>query len=55
MPGTVELPSIMQRATGTKISPLAGRPAPKEMLLNVARLENEYFTCRPDLTDASSL
>jgi phosphoglucomutase len=35
----------------TAISPLAGRPAPKEMLVDVARLEREYFDCRPDLSD----
>ncbi len=25
------------------ISPLAGKPAPKEMLVDLARLEREYF------------
>ena len=33
------------------ISPLAGKPAPKEMLIDLARLEREYFECRPDLDD----
>ena len=33
------------------ISPLAGRPAPKEMLVDVARLEREYFERQPDLSD----
>jgi phosphoglucomutase len=33
------------------ISPLAGKPAPKEMLVDLARLEREYFECRPDLDD----
>jgi phosphoglucomutase len=33
------------------ISPLAGEPAPKEMLIDVARLECEYFARRPDLDD----
>src|SRR6516165_412230 len=33
------------------ISPLAGRPAPKEMLVDVARLEREYLERRPDLSD----
>jgi len=33
------------------ISPLAGRPAPKEMLVDVARLEREYFESRPDISD----
>jgi phosphoglucomutase len=33
------------------ISPLAGKPAPKEMLVDLARLEREYFECQPDLDD----
>ena len=37
------------------ISPLAGKPAPKEMLIDVARLEKEYFERRPDLQDPNQL
>ena len=37
------------------VSPLAGKPAPKEMLIDVARLEREYFERRPDLNDVSQL
>ena len=37
------------------ISPLAGRPAPKEMLVDVARLDREYFERRPDLSDPNQL
>jgi len=33
------------------ISPLAGEPAPKELLVDLARLEREYFERRPDLDD----
>jgi phosphoglucomutase len=33
------------------ISPLAGRPAPREMLVDPARLEREYFQRQPDLDD----
>jgi phosphoglucomutase len=33
------------------ISPLAGKPAPKELLVDVARLERAYFERRPDLSD----
>jgi phosphoglucomutase len=33
------------------ISPLAGKPAPKELLVDVARLERDYFERRPDLSD----
>ena len=37
------------------ISPLAGKPAPKEMLVDVARLEREYYERRPDLADPAQL
>jgi phosphoglucomutase len=37
------------------ISPLAGKPAPKDMLIDVARLEREYFERRPDLDDPEQL
>src|SRR5713101_6304105 len=37
------------------ISPLAGKPAPKEMLIDPVRLEREYFARRPDLDDPSQL
>ena len=33
------------------ISPLAGKPAPREMLVDPARLEREYFERQPDLDD----
>ena len=33
------------------ISPLAGKPAPREMLVDPARLEREYFESQPDLDD----
>src|ERR1019366_7047135 len=31
------------------ISPLAGKPVPKEMLVDLARLERDYYVRRPDL------
>jgi phosphoglucomutase len=37
------------------ISPLAGKPAPKEMLIDLARLEREYYERRPDLDDPEQL
>jgi phosphoglucomutase len=37
------------------ISPLAGHPAPKDMLVDVARLEREYFERRPDVSDANQM
>ena len=33
------------------LSPLAGKPAPKEMLVDLGRLEQEYFAARPDPAD----
>lgn len=37
------------------ISPLAGKPAPQALLVDVARLEREYFERRPDLGDPNQL
>ena len=37
------------------ISPLAGKPAPKEMLVDLTRLDREYFERRPDLDDPNQL
>ncbi len=49
----------MPRAIDTRpvpsISPLAGRPAPKEMLVDVAQLERGYFERRPDLSDPNQM
>jgi phosphoglucomutase len=38
-----------------EISPLAGKPAPKELLVDLARLEREYYERRPDLADPNQL
>ncbi|MFY9781524.1 MAG: phosphoglucomutase (alpha-D-glucose-1,6-bisphosphate-dependent) [Candidatus Baltobacteraceae bacterium] len=35
------------------LSPLAGKPAPLEMLVDPARLEHEYYARRPDMDDPS--
>jgi len=37
------------------LSPLAGKPAAKEMLVDLARLEREYYARRPDPADPSEL
>src|SRR5471030_705034 len=37
------------------ISPLAGKPAPKNMLVDLARLERDYYERRPDVADANQL
>lgn len=38
---------------GMPVSPLAGKPAPKELLVDVAAIEREYFERRPDIADAT--
>src|SRR5246500_1990171 len=52
MPHTVEKHSVSQ---GPALSPLAGKPAPKELLIDVARLEREYFDRKPDVSDRTQL
>ena len=37
------------------ISPLAGKPAPKEMLVDMTRLEREYYARRPDMGDRNQM
>jgi phosphoglucomutase len=37
------------------ISPLAGKPAPKEMLVDLARLEREYYERKPDVGNPNQL
>src|SRR5215469_1961046 len=55
MPDTIEGRSAVKLPAETTVSPLAGQPAPKEMLLDVARLEMEYFERHPDLQDRNQL
>ena len=43
------------RAGEPSVSPLAGKPAPKGMLIDVARLEREYFERKPDVSDHNQL
>src|SRR5580693_7176795 len=52
MPSTLETQSMTGQPD---ISPLAGKPAPKELLADVARLQKEYFERRPDLDDPNQL
>jgi len=55
MPNNVETRSPVAVANQSSLSPLAGKPAPKEMLVDVARLEGDYFERRPDLQDPNQL
>jgi phosphoglucomutase len=49
MSSAVNTPSI------EKISPLAGLPAPKELLIDPARVERDYFARKPDIDDPSQM
>jgi phosphoglucomutase len=37
------------------LSPLAGQPAPKELLVDLTRLERDYFNRQPDIGDPNQL
>jgi phosphoglucomutase len=52
MPHTLEENLVTK---GPALSPLAGKPAPKELLIDVARLEKEYFDRKPDVSDRTQL
>ena len=52
MASTVEGHSV----SGTSItSPLAGKPAPKELLIDPARLQQDYYERRPEVHDRNQL
>ena len=53
-PALEKKPAATQMS-GSRISPLAGKLAPREMLVDLARLEKEYFDRKPDLEDANQL
>ena len=52
------MPSSLKAHTSTaaqgkqNISARAGKPAPKELLVDVSRLEKEYFERKPDMADS---
>jgi len=51
MPSPVETKPAATQSMPSTISPLAGKPAPREMLVDLARLEKEYFQRKPDVED----
>ena len=51
MPGVAE----QTKPAASPFSPLAGKPAAKEMLVDLARLEKEYFQRKPDVDDPNQL
>ena len=54
MPSALEKHSLTGAAGAPTISPLAGKPAPKDMLIDVALLEKKYFEL-PDVHDPNQL
>ena len=52
MPGSLE---TREKTAGAGVSPLAGKRAPKELLVDLSRLERDYFVCRPDVDDPNQL
>jgi len=56
MPGSLKgRPIMSELRNNPRISPLAGQPAPREMLVDLARLEREYYGRQPDPGDATQL
>jgi len=56
MSSALEMQSLAgEPKSNVTLSPLAGKPAPKEMRVDVARLESEYFARHPDLGDGTQL
>jgi phosphoglucomutase len=45
----------LENQSAPEISPLAGRPAPREMLADLSRLERDYFERQPDVADRNQL
>src|SRR5271169_3961460 len=55
MSSTLEARPMGTDSNKVKISPLAGLPAPKEMLVDLAKLGQEYFERKPDIKDPNQL
>lgn len=56
MSGAVTTTSATREVKCTRtISPLAGKPAPKQFLLDLTSLEREYFERQPDIADPNQL
>ena len=55
MSGELEMKQAEKQLSASRASPLAGKPAPREMLVDLERLEREYFDRKPDLEDPNQL
>ena len=49
------MPNPVAAPAGPKVSPLAGLPAPKSLLVDLGRLERDYFDRRPDMNDPAQI
>jgi phosphoglucomutase len=49
------VPEVNDRNEASTISPLAGKPAPSSMIVDLARLEREYYERKPDVADPTQL
>ncbi len=48
------MPSALEKRSGAEnpaLSPLAGKPAPKELLIDPVRLQQDYYERKPDVSD----
>jgi phosphoglucomutase len=56
MPGVVMEPAMIHdMKEPAAISPLAGKPAPMSMLVDLARLEREYYERKPEMDDPTEV
>src|SRR5262249_15286833 len=56
LPGVVMEPTMVHDTKeATEISPLAGKPAPASMIVDLAKLEREYYERKPELDDPTQL
>jgi len=53
MSSVLEKQQSATKLSDARILPLAEKPAPREMLVDLARLEKKYFDWKPDLEDAN--
>ena len=53
IPGTASIDGDRKR--DEKVSPIAGKPASQEMLVDLTSLEREYFEGSPDIEDPNQL
>src|SRR6059036_2744049 len=53
--GVMEPAMIHDMKEAASISPLAGKPAPKSLLVDLVRLEREYYERKPDVGDPTQL